>query len=75
MTVPCWAGLDLDMGACHPSLVCDLLGRLDTDLCSLHLCPELKEHFTLGLLDFILFWEFWRSSCPTYQADVLFVFG
>lgn len=36
---------------------------------------RLKEDFTLGLLGFILFWELWRSSCPTCQGDVLFVYG
>lgn len=29
----------------------------------------------MELLGSILFWELWRSSCPMYQADVLFVYG
>lgn len=50
VTVPCWAGLGLQVGARHTSLVCDLLGRLDMDLCSLHSwCPEAEGAFHLGV--------------------------
>lgn len=45
VTVPCWAGLGLQTGADHTSLVCDLL-----DLCSLHSwCPEAEGAFHLGV--------------------------
>lgn len=37
---------------------------------------RLKEHFALGLLGFVVFWELWRSCpvAPTSWEDVVFVY-